>query len=202
MPPVKEKKRICIEHRTQSADRCETRRPTLYPDLSNICCLIFHGVSYHIRFSRTRYSVTRRGAEASFGESRSPRFEYTSRVCRNSGSISKRGGEESEQTCMVSKRISAWITRRFPSLGPPRPRCPSIVRMLTIRGGVTSACSVHLNRWFGDVLDLSKPWRWLVYGFVVSFLIVLTSPLEGARRRSSSDSCVGDRNNAILVSLG
>ena len=51
--------------------------------------------------------------------------------------------------------------------------------MLTIRGGVTSACSVHLNRWFGDVLDLSKPCRWLVYGFVVSFLIVFTSPLEG-----------------------
>ena len=95
---------------------------------------------------------------------------------------------------MVSKRISAWITRRFPSLGPPRPRCPSIVRMLTIRGGVTSACSVHLNRWFGDVLDLSKPCRWLVYGFVVSFLIVLTSPLEGdGVRRQIRVSEIGTR---------
>jgi hypothetical protein len=51
--------------------------------------------------------------------------------------------------------------------------------MLTIWGGVTSECKVHLNRWFGDVLDFSKLCRWLVYGFTVSFLIVLTSPLEG-----------------------
>lgn len=50
--------------------------------------------------------------------------------------------------------------------------------MLTTLGGVTSECSVHRNRWFGDVLDFSKSCRWLVYGFVVSFLIVLTSPLE------------------------
>ena len=186
-PPVKEKKWICIEHRTQSADRCETRRPTLYPDLSNICCLIFHGTSYHMRFSRTRYSVTRRGVEDSFGEIRSPLFEYTSRVYMKLWGQYPNAGEKihSERTCVVSKRTSAWMTRRFPSLGPPRPRCPSVVRMLTTRGGVTSACSVHLNRWFGDVLDLSKPCRWLVYGFVVSFLIVLTSPLEddGVRRQ-------------------
>lgn len=51
--------------------------------------------------------------------------------------------------------------------------------MLTIWGGVTSECNVHLNIWFGDALDLSKLCKWLVYGFVVSFLIVLTSPLEG-----------------------
>ena len=51
--------------------------------------------------------------------------------------------------------------------------------MLTIWGGETSECNVHLNRWFGDILDLSKLCKWLVYGFVVSFLIVLTSPLEG-----------------------
>jgi hypothetical protein len=162
--------------------RGQMRNPELplYPDLSNICCLIFHGTSYHMRFSRTRYSVTRRGVEDSFGERRSPRFEYISRVCMETvGSTSKRGRGESEQTCMVSKRTNAWATRRFPSLGPPRPRCPSIARMLTIWAGVTSECSVHLNRWFGDVLALSKPCMWLVYGFVVSCFIVLTSPLEG-----------------------
>jgi hypothetical protein len=51
--------------------------------------------------------------------------------------------------------------------------------MLTIWGGVTSECNVHLNRWFGDVLDLSKLCKWLVYGFVVRFFIAFTSPLEG-----------------------
>jgi len=50
--------------------------------------------------------------------------------------------------------------------------------MLTICGGATSECNVHLNRWFGDVLDLTKPCRWVVYGFVVRFLIVFPSPLE------------------------
>jgi hypothetical protein len=134
--------------------------PPLYPDLSNICCLIFQGTSYHMRFSRTMCSVTRRGVEASFGESRSPCFEYISRVCKENAELTlKRGRSEPEQTCMVSKRISAWTTRRFPSFGPARPRCPSIARMLTIWGGVTSRFNVHLNRWFGDVLDLSKPCR-------------------------------------------
>ena len=82
--------------------------PPLYPDLSNICCLIFQGTSYHMRFSRTMCSVTRRGVEASFGESRLPCFEYISRVCKeNAGLTLKRGRSEPEQTCMVSKRISA-----------------------------------------------------------------------------------------------
>lgn len=81
---------------------------------------------------------------------------------------------------MVSKRTSAWTTKRFPILGAPRPRFPSVARMLTIRVGVTSECDVHMNLWFADVLDLSKPCRWLVYGFVVSLLMVPTSPLEAS----------------------
>jgi len=116
-----------------------------------------------MRFSRTRYSVTRRGVEDSLGEIKTPFFEYTSR------------------DCIVSKRISAWARRRFPNFGPPRPKCPSIARMLTILGGVTSECKVHRNTWFGELLDFSKPCRWPVYGFVVSFLIVLTSPSANAR---------------------
>ena len=133
-----------------------------------------------MRFSRTIYSVTRRGARDSLGEMRTPFFEYIPRVYMGTaGSARKatRGGRP--QTCIVSKWTSAWMTKRFPSFGPPRPRCPSTARMLTILGGVTSECNVHLNRWFGDVLDLTKVCKWLVYGLVVRFLIVLASPLEG-----------------------
>jgi len=102
---------------------------------------------------------------------------------------------------MVSNRTNAWTTRRLPSFGPPRPRCPSIARILTIRGGVTSECNVHLNLWFGDVLDLSKACRCLVYGFVVSVLIVFTSPLEGSGvHHQISMSEIG--TGAVEVSLG
>ena len=114
---------------------------------------------------------------------------------------SKGGGEEEEQTCMVSKRTSAWATRRLPIFGPPRPRCPSIARMLTIRGGVTSECNDHLNFWFGDVLDLSKLCRWPVYGFVVRFFIVFTSPLEDRGVRYQI-RMLDIRTNAIEASLG
>ena len=119
-------------------------RVPLYPDLSNISCLIFHGTSYHIRFSSTRYSVTRRGFEDSSGEIRTPFFVYTSSVwVETLGQLGKVYEKELQQTCIVSKRIRAWMRRRFPNFGPPRPKCPSIARMLTIFGGVTSDCSDH-----------------------------------------------------------
>jgi len=120
---------------------------------------------------------------------------------KTTGLTLKGGGERQQQTWMVSKRTSAWTMRRFPIFGPPRPRCPSIARMLTMRGGVTSLCNDHLNLWFGDVLDLSKLCRWLEYGFVVSFLIVFTSPLEDSGVRHQI--CMLEiRTNAIEVSLG
>jgi len=75
----------------------QMRKPLpFHPDLSNICCLIFHGTSYHIRFSRTRYSVTRRGVEDSFGEIRSPRLEYISRVCMKTAGLTSKGGREEQ----------------------------------------------------------------------------------------------------------
>ena len=111
-----------------------------------------------------------------------------------------KGGRGEQQTCMVSKRTNAWTTRRLPSFGPPRPRCPSIARILTIRGGVTSEYNDHLNIWFGDVLALSRLCRCLVYGFIVSALIVFTSPLEGSGVRHQIRMSE-IRTNAVEVSL-